>query len=252
MKKIILVLFLFLPSSILFAQTVISLRAAPSVTLTSLKKENNHYSDDFRNEDPGASLSVGLTGGLNADLPILKERLLFSTGVWYAIKNFTLDIKTPIRPMIYNPDTQEVTYMLVEKDPRYLLHYVQAPITFKVFGEKHENGSRFYFQAGGVLNFKIAEQAIDKDDNYLYQLAQRANGGSSVVKSFDFSLYGAVGYEWKLTSGKSLSIALSVDKGMLKQLKAVKWNSELAPLDYYFNTKLTQLSVACHYTLLEK
>lgn len=65
MKKLILVLFSSLLSSILFAQTVISLRAAPSVTLTSLKKENNHYSDDFRNENPGTSMSVGLTCGLN-------------------------------------------------------------------------------------------------------------------------------------------------------------------------------------------
>lgn len=252
MKKIILVLFLSVPGSILFAQTAISLRAAPSITLTSLKKENNHYSNDFRNENPGASLSVGITGGLNADFPIIKERLMFSTGVWYAIKNFTLDIKTPIRPMIYNPDTQEVTYMLVEKDPRYLLHYVQTPITFKVFTDKYENGSRFYFQAGAILNFKIAEQAIDKEHNYLYQLSQRVNGGSSVLRSFDFSLYGAVGYEWKLKSGKYFSIAFSMDKGMLKQLKAVKWNSELAPLDYYFNTKLTQMAVACHYTLIAK
>ncbi len=251
MRKLIAAAILFVVPAMSLAQTIISFKFSPALTLTKLKREQNTYSNDFRNDNPGTSASIGFCGGVNAEFPLVRERLSFSTGVWYAIKNFTLDLRTPIRPMIYNPETQSTTYMLVEKDPRYLIHYLQIPAAIKVFCNENTNGGRFYFQAGVMANFKIAEQPINKEKNYLYQLSQRANGGDPVFRSFDVSLFVSVGYQWKLKSGNALSISVAFDKGLLKQLNSIKWNSELAPIDYYFNAKLMQLSVGCHYTLIK-
>lgn len=248
----VFLIFLFISSiSTGFAQKVFSIKIAPSLTLTDLKMENNNYSSDFRNLNEGTSASLGFTCGLNVDLPIVKERLSIATGIWFSVRNFTLDMKTPIRPLVYHPDTQTSTYFLIEHDPRYLLHYIQLPATFKVFTNPMSNGNRVYFQAGSLLNFKIAEQPIQKGENYLYELSEQTNDGDPVFKSFDMSLYFAVGYEWKTKSGRRLSASIGFEKGLIKQLRPIEWSSEFNPIDYYTNTKLSQLAVAVNYTFLK-
>jgi hypothetical protein len=231
----------------LFAQKKIGIKLSPGVTLANLKQEDNPSSNDIQSINWGNKASLGFGFGLFMDFPFAENRLAFSTGLGYSMKNFIMDIETPIGVGIYNPETQNTTSFNISEDPQYLLHYLQLPITIKVFTNPTMNGNRFYFQAGATLELKIAEQALDKDNNYLYQLSEESNGGKSIFKSEDIGIYGAVGYELKLKSGKVFFGALSINKGLLKQMNSFKWLPGDPNMDYFMNVKLAQVGMEFGY-----
>ena len=244
MKLLMCIGVLVASTTALFAQTKMGIKLLPGVTLTNIAQEKG---DDIQSIYWGNHSGPGFGIGWFVDLPFAENRAALSTGLSYSMKKFTMDIETPIAIQIYNPEMQNSTEFLILSDPQYLLHYLQVPLTVKVFTKSETKNYRFFLQGGATFEVKIAEQALDKADNYLHQLSQVSNNGEMVFKSFDIGIYGALGCEWQLKNSHGIFGALSVNKGLLKQFNSLNWMPGLSKLDYYMNVKFVQVAMEFGY-----
>jgi hypothetical protein len=116
-----------------------------------------------------------------------------------------------------------------------------------LFAKSEMKKYHFYLQGGVSFDIKIAEQALDKANNYVYQLSQVSNNGDPVFKSVDLGIYGAIGCEWKLKNTHGIFGALSVNKGLMKQFNSLNWIPGSSKLDYYMNVKFIQVAMEFGY-----
>lgn len=244
MKPLFCIGILIAATTSLFAQKRMGVKIMPGVTFTNVSQEKG---DDIQSINWGSTAGPGFGIGWFVDMPMAENRIAFSTGLSYAMKNFTMDIETPIEVDMYNPETGSTSRFLIRNDPQYMLHYLQIPLTLKVFTKSEMKDYRFFLQGGATFDIKLAEQPLDKTDNYLYQLSQVANDGEPVFKSADVGIYGAIGCEWKLKNGHGIFGALSVNKGLMKQFNSLNWLPASGKLDYYMKAKFAQVSMELGY-----
>jgi hypothetical protein len=216
-KKYLFLIFISL-YSFAQAQTQFGLRLAPGISFTQANGNQENY-------DPtasGGNAAFGGSLGLTVDFS-LNQHLSIATGLWYTVKAANIDFNQ-IKQLYF--DDQNGRSFIINYDnakSRYQLSYLQLPITIKVFTPESSSGIRFYGQGGGTLDLKTAEKALEPDQNLLFQVSEKNNGGKSVYKNTAISLYLGVGLEKKLRSGKGLVAGLSYQRNLNNVMNSLQY-----------------------------
>lgn len=157
-------------------------------------------SGTFSNYDsPGASLRF--TAGPSADFYFARNRYALSTGVWYTVKSAGF-----IHPV------SEAGGGL----STYNLQYLQLPLTMKLVSDNLIRTGRTFVQYGVVVDMKLAEKALDKQRNVLYQRA----GEQEQFSASDVGLLLAIGYQRRISLTNSLIVSLQGQRGLTDVAKA--------------------------------
>lgn len=140
------------------------------------------------------------TVGPNIDLYFFRDRYAFGTGLWYTIKRMGFS-HPPDR--ITNPGT-------LIKTSAFNLQYLQVPLTMKLVSNTLFRTGRAYVQYGGTMDFKLAETAIDYQNNYLRQ----RDGNIPQFSSAGLSLLLAVGYMHRMSRTNDLIMTMHYQRSL--------------------------------------
>jgi len=186
MRIIFLNLLLFLTISTV-AQPSLSLRVFPG--FSSNRVETN--SDTLRISDDGSGLRLGAS--IVVDFP-LTENYFFTTGVSYTAKKAGI--------VVFNRNTQQSSKQVLN------IRYLQFPLTMKLYTNELSLDTKFYFQFGGMLEFKVGEKEKE--------------GNADLINDFGFidtSLLFAAGGEKKLGETTALYLGLVYTRGLIDVIK---------------------------------
>lgn len=167
----------------------VSFHLLPTLTWNTVSGSGTFSSYD----SPGASLRF--TAGPSADFYVSRNRYALSTGVWYTVKSAGF-----IHPV------SEAGGGL----STYNLQYLQLPLTMKLVSDNLIRTGRTFVQYGVVVDMKLAEKALDKPRNVLYQRA----GEQEQFSASDLGLLLAVGYQRRISLTNSLIISLQCQRGL--------------------------------------
>ena len=137
------------------------------------------FTDNF-----GSGLRTSI--GPNIDVYFFRDRYAFGTGLWYTIKRIGYS---------HPPDRITSPGALI-RTSAFNLQYLQVPLTMKLMSNTLFRTGRAYVQYGGTMDFKLAETAIEYQNNYLRQ----RDGNIDQFTSAGLSLLLAVGYMHRLKS----------------------------------------------------
>jgi len=184
--------FFFLSAQDAAAQVEIGIKVSPSIasTRTIAQSKYNLKSD-------GASGGFGF--GVIADY-FFGVNYAFSTGLLYNIKG---------GDVAYNySESIDGTTTVKSAEDALSLHYLEVPLSLKLFTNEVAPDVRVYFQAGGSLNAMLAGRVNgDKVDSY----------GDKYTKRFNlFEIDGLLGAgaEWQLGQSTKLFGGLSYHHGL--------------------------------------
>lgn len=149
-------------------------------------------------ESNGANVRLSL--GPVADF-YMSEKYAFSTGLWYTVKS----VNYTMHHTFYDNELFKSTPLTMDeaigKEANFNLQYLQVPITFKIFSDKVLEDIPLYLQFGGTLDLKIAEKALDKTRNPIFQYQERLASSQSVFGFGDVGLLLGIGAEKPLSRG---------------------------------------------------
>lgn len=187
MKKFLIsILISLLAASFAFAQeTKFGFRLAPSLALNSVK------GDDI--EKNGAGIRFG--AGIFADFP-LKENVYFSTGLNFTLKRIGLKNKEGEKSV-------------------YDLQYIQLPLTLKFYTNEVTSKMKIYFNVGGTIDTKIAENA-KKDDTGSKAYAKTQD--KPLFFFLDAGMLLGAGIEYQAGSSTALFAGLSYNRSLLNNI----------------------------------
>ncbi len=141
MKKLLFSAILLISVASVHAQVKFGLKAAP--TLSFNRVEGNSDVTSYNPDGLGLRMQLG---------PIIdfefKENHYFSTGVIFATKRVGLNVSTNNTP---------------ERIEDYSLHYLQIPLTLKLFTEEVGLDKKIYFQVGGTLDVRTKGETEPND-----------------------------------------------------------------------------------------
>lgn len=140
------------------------------------------------------------TVGPNIDFYFFRDRYAFGTGLWYTIKRMGYS-HPPDR--ITNPAT-------IVKTSAFNLQYLQVPLTMKLMSNTLFRTGRAYVQYGGTIDFKLAETAIDYQNNFLRQ----RDGNIDQFSSAGLSLLLAVGYMHRMSRTNDLIMTMQYQRSL--------------------------------------
>ncbi len=140
------------------------------------------------------------TVGPNIDLYFFQDRYAFGTGLWYTIKRMGYS-HPPDR--VLNPGT-------LIKTSAFNLQYLQVPLTMKLMSNTLFRTGRAFVQYGGTMDFKLAETAIDYENNYLRQ----RDGNIDQFSSAGLSLLLAVGYMHRVSHTNDLMMTMQYQRSL--------------------------------------
>jgi len=140
------------------------------------------------------------TVGPNIDFYFFRDRYAFGTGLWYTIKRMGYS-HPPDR--ITNPGT-------LVKTSAFNMQYLQVPLTMKLMSNTLFRTGRAYVQYGGIMDFKLAETAIDYQNNYLRQ----RDGNIDQFSSAGLSLLLAVGYMHRMSRTNDLIMTMQYQRSL--------------------------------------
>lgn len=196
MKKIAPVLLLMSFAFLGFAQPKLGLVVGPSISMNQVK-----YVDDanFNYDNDGSAFKFRF--GLEADF-MLSETYAFSTGAIFAPKRagFTVD------PLDGSPSSTQ----------DYKVHYLQLPVTLKLFTSEIQPDLKLYFQLGFKGEIKLFDEPFEED----YDLVEKFH-------LFDCSFTGGVGLEYGAGVNTILYGGLFYDRGLVNIVKSSMTENKL-------------------------
>lgn len=86
-------------------------------------------------------------------------------------------------------------------EANFNLQYLQLPLTMKIFSDNILDDTPVYLQFGGTIDIKIAEKALDKTRNALFQYQERLASSQSIFSFGDVGLLLGIGGEKSISRG---------------------------------------------------
>ena len=161
-----------------------------------------NYVDASKNFKTFASngANVRLSLGPVVDMYIT-DKYAFSTGLWYTVKS----VNYTMHGSFYDNELFKTTPLTAEEirgtQANFNLQYLQVPITMKIFSDQILQDTPLFLQFGGTLDLKIAEKAMDKPRNALFQYQERLASSQSIFGLGDVGLLLGIGGEKSLNRG---------------------------------------------------
>lgn len=204
MKKIVLAFALLLVSVITYAQPKLSLMVAPSISMNRVA-----YVEDATGDITNDGSKMKFKFGLEADF-MLSETYAFSTGLIFAPKRAGFTVG-PAGAESYSED--------------YKVHYLQLPVTLKLFTSEIQPDLKAFFQIGFKGEIKLHDEPY-KDS---YQLVEKFH-------LFDCSFTGGVGVEYGAGINTILYGGIFYDRGLVDIVKS-------SNADHSLTTKMDMLDL---------
>lgn len=195
MKKIISTFLLVLISFLVYAQPRIGLILGPSVSMNRVKYKTDAIRDIT---EDGAALRFKF--GLEADF-MVSDTYAFSTGVVFAPKRAGYTIKSTNGS---------------ESKEDYKVHYIQLPITLKLFTSEIQPDIKAFFQLGFKGEVKIFDEPFSESYEFIEDF-----------RLFDCSFTGGIGVEYGAGVNTILYGGIFYDRGLVN---IVKSSEATAPL----------------------
>ena len=161
-----------------------------------------NYVDASKNFKTFASngADIRLSLGPVVDMYIT-DKYAFSTGLWYTVKS----VNYVINGNFYDNELFKTTPLTTDEirgtKANFNLQYLQIPITMKIFSDQILQDTPLFLQFGGTLDLKIAEKALDKSRNALFQYQERLASSQSIFSLGDIGLLLGIGGEKSLNRG---------------------------------------------------
>ena len=138
----------------------------------------------------------------------LMENVAISSGVWFSNKRAGVNF--------VDDSTGS------NKKPEYTLHYMQIPLSIKMFVNEIAGTWKPYIQVGGTLEFKVSEK-LGNDVATAFEEAKN----QGFAKFYDFGLFIGIGTEMKIFNSNSVFAAITYQRGLLNIMKG-NYQKELA------------------------
>ncbi|MEA5459656.1 hypothetical protein VB796_11425 [Arcicella sp. LKC2W] len=149
-------------------------------------------------ESNGANVRLSL--GPIADFYIT-DKYAFSTGLWYTVKS----VNYSMHGTFYDNELFKTTPLTADEirgtEANFNLQYLQLPLTMKIFSDNILDDTPVYLQFGGTVDIKIAEKALDKTRNALFQYQERLASSQSIFSFGDVGLLLGIGGEKSISRG---------------------------------------------------
>jgi len=156
-------------------------------------------SKNFKGFDSNG-VNVRLSLGPVVDMYIT-DKYAFSTGLWYTVKS----VNYSMHGGFYENELFKMNPLTVDEvrgtGANFNLQYLQLPLTMKIFSDQIVQDLPVFLQFGGTLDLKIAEKALDKTRNALFQYQQRLESSQSIFALGDIGLLVGIGGEKLLNRG---------------------------------------------------
>lgn len=131
----------------------------------------------------------------------ITDKYAFSTGFWYTVKS----VNYTMHGNFYDNELFKMNPLTSDEvrgtEANFNLQYLQLPLTLKIFSDQIVQDTPIYLQFGGTLNLKIAEKALDKSRNALFQYQERLATSQSIFGLGDVGLLIGIGGEKSINRG---------------------------------------------------
>ncbi len=156
-------------------------------------------SKTFRGFDSNGG-NIRLSLGPIADFYIT-DKYAFSTGLWYTVKS----VNYSMHSNFYDNELFKTTPLTADEqkgtEANFNLQYLQLPLTMKIFSDNILDNTPVFLQFGGTVDIKIAEKALDKSRNALFQYQERLASSQSIFGFGDVGLLLGIGGEKSISRG---------------------------------------------------
>ncbi|MFT5640524.1 MAG: hypothetical protein ACI9A7_000621 [Cyclobacteriaceae bacterium] len=194
MRKFIALITLLAAAYCAESQSKLGLKFSPSIASNRISLVDSLY--DIETNENKFKFSVGIIYDLE-----LSDTYYFSTGLILLPKSASFSVaEEPTSTVVYSGEPQEA----------YDLQYVQIPLTLKLYTNEIIPDGRIYFQVGSSLEFLVGEEPVNED----FILVQE-------FKSFDMSIIGSFGFEYRAGINTSLYGGFSYQRGLSNTVKTV-------------------------------
>ena len=131
----------------------------------------------------------------------ITDKYAFSTGVWYTVKS----VNYTMHGNFYDNELFKMNPLTSDEvrgtGANFNLQYLQLPLTLKIFSDQIVQDTPIFLQFGGTLDLKIAEKALDKSRNALFQYQERLAASQSIFGLGDVGLLIGIGGEKSINRG---------------------------------------------------
>jgi len=177
-----------------FYKLKMGFRFSPGIIINYVEASKNFKGFDSN----GANVRLSL--GPIADFYIT-DKYAFSTGLWYTVKS----VNYSMHGSFYDNDLFKTTPLTADEirgtEANFNLQYLQLPLTMKIFSDNILDDTPVYLQFGGTVDIKIAEKALDKTRNALFQYQERLASSQSIFGFGDVGLLLGIGGEKSISKG---------------------------------------------------
>lgn len=194
MKK---TLIFFLALTATFSTFAQGLKIGFQFTPTVSYNRVNALLDDFTVSKDGSGMRF--TAGPVLDWFLL-DNVAISTGLWFSNRRSGVNFK--------DKNTDDF------KNPAYTLHYMEVPISVKMFVNEIAGVWRPYIQVGTTLDLKVSEKLNNKVAKE-FKLAK----DKEFAKFYDLGLFIALGTELRIFNSNSVFAAITYQRGLLNVMK---------------------------------
>ncbi|MCU0470737.1 MAG: hypothetical protein MUF58_19295 [Arcicella sp.] len=178
-----------------------------------------NYVDAAKNFKTFASdgANVRLSLGPIADFYIT-DKYAFSTGLWYTVKS----VNYTMHSSFYDNELFKANPLTPDEvrgtGANFNLQYLQLPLTMKIFSDRILDDTPVFLQFGGTFDLKIAEKALDKTRNALFQYQERLPSSQSIFGFGDVGLLLGIGGEKPLSrnGGDAFFFGIQYQRGLVE------------------------------------
>lgn len=196
MKKIVLVSLICMTCFVTYAQPQLGLVVGPSISMNQVKYKSDPTLDISKDGS-----KIRFKFGLEADFE-LTEKYSFSTGLFFAPKRAGFTV---------SPTDGSASFT-----EEYKIHYLQLPVTLKLFTQEIQPDLKAYFQLGFKGEIKIFDEPFREE----YTLVDE-------FQFFDCSFTGGVGVEYGAGVNTVLYGGIFYDRGLVDVVKSSSASSSL-------------------------
>ena len=177
-----------------FYKMKIGFKFSPGIMINYVESAKN-----FKGFDSNGA-NIRLSVGPVMDMYIT-DKYAFSTGLWYTVKS----VNYTMHGNFYDNELFKMNPLTVDEvrgtEANFNLQYLQLPLTMKIFSDQIVEDTPLFLQFGGTLDLKIAEKALDKPRNALFQYQERLASSQSIFALGDIGLLIGIGGEKSLNRG---------------------------------------------------
>lgn len=172
-------------------------------------------SKDFKGFDSNGA-NIRLSMGPVIDMYVT-DKYAFSTGLWYTVKS----VNYSMHGNFYENELFKMNPLTSDEvrgtEANFNLQYIQLPLTMKIFSDQILEDTPIFLQFGGTLDLKIAEKALDKSRNALFQYQERLPSSQSIFSLGDIGLLIGIGAEKSLNrGGDAFFFGIQYQRGLIE------------------------------------